>query len=173
MGFEKRLILDATQWRQNQWTSMFELQQKIKKKIQGLCLLSLSHHDLFLLAQPTWSTQLSYSLFFSRRLLVVLKISLCRELRQSFLCSLTFPTTRSQQDLTTTIDVAIRPLTRSSMWWYKCLLNTLTSLPFVRYCYGTHIWETLWYKCKPENYSNKGLTLPRSSEQFSVLPMIL
>ena len=38
------LRLDATQW-----TSMLEIQQKTKKKIQGLCLLSLSYYDILFL----------------------------------------------------------------------------------------------------------------------------
>ena len=58
-------------------TSMFELQQKTRKKIQGLYLLSLFHHDiLFLFAQLTRSTQL-FTLFLSpgkyKQILVVNK----------------------------------------------------------------------------------------------------
>ena len=94
------LTLDATMGRKNLRISMLELQEKTRKKIQGLCLLSLLKTYCFSL------TQLLYSLSFSWRL-----------------CLSTFTMTGSQQGPTTTIDVAIQPLTCSSTWWYKCLFG--------------------------------------------------
>ena len=45
-----------------------ELQQKTRRKNQGLCLILLSPHDvLFLFVQLTWSSQFLYSLSFFRR----------------------------------------------------------------------------------------------------------
>ena len=49
---------------------MLELQQKTSKKIQGLCLLSLSPLDmLFLFVLLMQATQFSHAVSFSRRLL--------------------------------------------------------------------------------------------------------
>ena len=51
LGWAPNRILaqDTNMWRQNQLTNTWELQQKIRKSIQGRCLFSLfsSWHDLF------------------------------------------------------------------------------------------------------------------------------
>ena len=113
------------QWPYDDKTSGQALQQKIQK--ENSRSVFLSPNDMFLFAKSKRSTQLLYfclSPGYYSQFTVVNKL-LCIELRQCFLCPLTFPPAGSQQSSTATIVVAIRPLACLSTWWYKCLSSTV------------------------------------------------
>ena len=120
-GLQKEALYLTRLWKQNQLTSMLKLQQKTRKKIQGVCSW-LNFHTHFL--SPGDYLQI-----------VVVNKPLCSKLRQSFLCSLTFPTVESKQNLTTNIDMVIQLLTCSSICWYKLLFSTIMLLISTRH-YG-------------------------------------
>ena len=76
-----------------------KLQQKTGKKIQGLCLPSLSLLTTFVSLCPVDAVESVFICSFFRRPLknLLLGINFCvSELRQSFVCSSTFPTARLQ-----------------------------------------------------------------------------
>ena len=79
----------ALHWTLTKGTSVLEIQLKTKK-IQGLCLLSLSDHNmLFLFAQKTKSFQFPYVFSFSQRLPTSRKLTLGKLNRVSCFCQLT------------------------------------------------------------------------------------
>ena len=62
------LTPDVNLWRRNQRTSTLDLEQKIRRNMQCLCLFSLFPYDVVSLC-PANATQLSYSLSLFRLLL--------------------------------------------------------------------------------------------------------
>ena len=61
---EKGLHTRCELWRGNQWTSMLELQQKLRKQSQGMSVPSFSLRHVVLFVQLNRLTQFSYAFLF-------------------------------------------------------------------------------------------------------------